>query len=164
MKKKSKGGKFIQQLGGVMKKLILLISILFFVGCNDDTQTNGDGDNNSSYSVVGEWQRIWYGQQLLEVVFHEDGVVNASAVDVGETNEMPEHTYTINDDIITLIGICNAESSEWNYVTEGTYSYIINNSNSTLTLTLINEECPDLDDGRAAFYSDESSASWTRVD
>ena len=142
----------------------LLLILLLLVGCsNDDTQTNDDGGNGtSSTSIVGEWQRAFYGQQL-EVVFHEDGIVNASAIDEDGTTEMPEHTYTIDGNIITLNGICNAESSEWNYETEGNYSYTINDSNTTLTLTLINDDCPDLDDGRAAFFSNESAANWTRV-
>ena len=109
----------------------LLLILLLVIGCVDDTP---------STSIVGEWERTFYSQQL-EVIFHENGAVNASAIDEDGTTQIPEHTYTIDGNIITLIGICNAESSEWNYVMEGNYSYSINDEETMLTLTLINDEC-----------------------
>ena len=57
-----------------------------------------------------------------------DNSENSGRLLLQAINLSSKHTYTINGDIITLIGICNAESSEWNYEMEGNYSYAINDS------------------------------------
>ena len=139
-----------------MKKLIILITALVFWGCEKDpTGLNGNGD--VSVSIIGNWQRIYYGssgEESLTISFNEDG--NATG-DWGGAS-IPTQTYSINDNIITFIGTdCGLEA-------EGNYSYTINNANTTLTLTVINDECTEYDDDREAFFSNESSATWTRVD
>ena len=141
-----------------MKKLILLISILLIVGCDDD------GNNSSSYSVIGGWERQYDPTHLFEIIFNEDGTLTANIIDSEDgTSVMPEHTYTTDNNIITLIGSCNPEDPSWPQNGVGNYSYIINDVNTMLTLTVIDDECTAYDDDREGFFSDESSAVWTRV-
>ena len=144
-----------------MKKLILFVSIFIFIGCNNDTQTNDGGDDyNSSHSVIGEWERTYYyNNTLFVIIFHENETLSATW---GDT-EIPTLTYSINDNIITFVADCYAENPLWPQDAQGNYSYTINNANTTLTLTVINDECTEYDDDREAFFSNESSAVWTRV-
>ena len=72
--------------------IFILISVLMFIGCQKDTQTNA--------SIVGDWQRnivVDNGYSIpVELSFNEDGTAGAMIGDSDDGNEI-FGTYSINE-------------------------------------------------------------------
>ena len=140
----------------------LLLILLLVFGCQKDTQTNDE------YSLVGTWLRNEYNsngeiEKMFLLGFVEDGIGFADFED-GDTWDLSRDTFTYstNENIITFLDSSCED-------VEGNYGY--NLSATTLTLTLINDECDEdcngdddgeEDGGRAYSLSNCSTVIWTR--
>ena len=146
-------------------KYITIASLILLVSC-DNPLGDKDNDDNPSFSVVGEWERTYLNTQL-EIKFHSNGSFNGVEISSANSIFIPDHIYTIDNNTITFSGSCLPyNSSEPNDV-NGKYSYSIDETNTLLTISIINDECPTND--REAFLSypypfSQSSAIWRRVE
>ena len=144
-------------------KYITIVSVILLVSC-DNPFKDDDNDDDSSFSVIGEWQRT-FESALLNIIFNENGTLTGNW---GSTS-IPTLTYSTIDNIITIIADCHSENPLAPINAAGNYSYSIDDTNTLLNISLINDECTSYDNDREAFFSypslvSQSSAFWTRVD